>query len=83
MRKPPCEERLPVLLVDVDPDTAAPIAVASMFAPLAVVLLGKLPIVGMDVELELGLVFGLALDVPAVAFVVADDEPYVPHIGEV
>jgi hypothetical protein len=33
------------LLVDVDPDTAAPIAVAFMFAPLVVVLIGKLPIV--------------------------------------
>ena len=66
-----------------DPHTAAPITAAFMFAPLVMALLRKLPIVGMHVELELGLVVGLALDVPAVAFVVADDEPYVPHIGEV
>ena len=42
-----------------------------MLAPLVTVLLGKLPIVRMDVKLELRLVFSFALDVPAITFVIA------------
>ena len=62
------------LLLEFDPNTVrTPVAAPLMFAPPILVVVGPLPIVAINVEPELGLVFVFLLNMPAVTVVIANN----------
>jgi hypothetical protein len=65
----------PPIVAEIDPDTAAPIAMPFVFAPPGVLVVGfsPFPIIEMNVKLQLWLIAGAFLDVLAITLGVAND----------